>query len=245
MLNLSYSKISDFLTCPKKYELINIKKVLPEEKENIHSAFGSAIHYSIEQSLNKDVDFDLMIIFFKKKFDELFENIPCEKRQLIFKQEWYLKAEQMLNYFYKKIYDLAKSGKVETENYFSYEFEKDVFLKGLIDFVFRIDNKIELWDWKTGKKLSLKDNLQLRIYAYCYYKLFNKLPVNLRYIFLKAHKENLTEMNEEILNCTENELKDIIKNIKNKIIDNKFEKCNNYMEACRYCSVRKFCEKEK
>lgn len=241
-MNLSYSKINDYKTCPKKYELIHIKKLLPEEKENIHSAFGSAIHYAIEQTLNKDLDLDLANIFFKKKFNELFENIPLEKRQIIFKQEWYFKAEQMLSYFFDKYYDLIKNKNLETEKYFSYEIEKDIFIKGLIDLILKYDDKIELWDWKTGKKLTKKDNLQLRIYALCYYKLFNMIPNNLKYIFLKANTKNETEVNLEVLNDTEKELKEIINDIKEKTKNNNFERILN--KGCFFCPIKKICENE-
>lgn len=240
-MNISYSKINDFNTCPKKYQLIHIDKKLPEEKQNIYSAFGTAIHYAIEQTINKDFDLDLTITYFKNKFDELFDEIPLTKSQLIFKEEWYYKGKQMLTYFYNNIYDVVKEGVIETEKYFSYEIDKDIFLNGLIDIIFKNEKKeIELWDWKTGKKMPKKDNFQLRIYALCYYKLFGEVPSNIRYIFLKNNTENQTCVNVDILEHTKEELLKIIQEIKQKTEQNDFDRKIN--KSCMYCSVRKFCE---
>lgn len=243
MLKLSYSKLNDFLTCQKRYELIHVLHLLPEENENIYSAFGSSIHYAIEQSINHNLDAIAAYAYFESKFNTLFNKIPLEKRQTIFKNEWVSKGHKMLDYFFRNLFQKALKGKVETEHYFSYKINEDITFNGLIDLIFLDEaEKVELWDWKTGKKLNKEDNLQLRLYALFFQKATDITPSKLNYIFLKAGGKNTTEVNLDTLKQTENELNNIIAKIKQSINNNCFER--NPQHHCKFCPVSKFCNEQ-
>lgn len=243
MLKLSYSKINDFKACPKRFELAHLLGLLPKENENIYTAFGSAVHYAIEQSLNKDLDFTAAYGFFLQKFNDLFLKIPLVKRQTIYKNVWLKKGEEMLTYFFEEIFERAKKGKVETEYYFSQPIDEDTVFNGLIDLIFCENMEdIELWDWKTGKKMDEKDNFQLRLYALFFQKRTELLAKRLNYIFLKTGSKNSTEINLDTLKQTEKELKDIVSNIKTCIKNNDFER--NAQSHCKYCPVKDACEQQ-
>ena len=243
MLKLSYSKINDYLICPKRYELIHLLHLLPENNENIYSAFGSAIHYAIEQSINQQLDKIAAYAYFESKFNNLFNKIPLAQRQTIFKSEWISKGQEMLTYFFDKIFEKASKGKVETEYYFTYQIDKDTIFNGLIDLIFLTpEEKVELWDWKTGKKMKKEDNLQLRLYALFFQKATNLMPFKLNYIFLKSGSKNSTEVNLDTLKQTEQELNELIARIKKDISLNIFER--NPQNNCKYCPVSKFCNEQ-
>lgn len=240
IFKLSYSKITDFLSCPKKFQLKHILNLEEEFKETIYTALGSSIHSAIEESLKKDFDYDACLCIFKRELNKHIDNIETKEKQLLFLPTWYNKGEVILTYFYSHYYNKLKGKVLEAEKYFSYPItikNINILFNGIIDLIYQDEGGIKIIDWKTGKKQTKKDDFQLRIYALVLNKLFNMDVKEFEYVFLKEKTKNKKDVNNKILEQTEKELYDIIEKILNT---SDFER--NYTSNCRYCSVRNQCE---
>lgn len=241
-LKLSYSKLTDFLSCPKKFELKHLLGKEEEFKETIYTAFGSAIHSAIEDSLNKDYDLDAAFCIFKRELSKHIMGVEIKERQTIFLPTWENKGKIVLQYFFDEYFNELKDKVVETEHYFSYPIiinDVEISFNGFIDLIYKIDDKIKLIDWKTGKKQPKGDNLQLRIYALILNKLYNYNVSEIKYAFIKDETENVLEIDQNIINETEKELIKIIKDI---LETKEFKKC--YSNNCRFCNMKKYCVEE-
>ena len=160
----SYSKLSTFMECPKRYELQFIRN-LAEFKENIYTAFGEAIHKAIEITINKKYDYDEAVVIFEKTLRERTTLIDPREMQLIFLDEWYRKAKDLLKYFFDTFDKDIKSGKIEvlgTEKYFKYEIMPGIFYNGIIDLLVKqtedieeIINLPEIKTLKNGKQKTV------------------------------------------------------------------------------------------
>lgn len=131
----SFSKIASYLQCPKMYELQCVKNLI-EFKENIYTTFGGAIHKAIELSILKKYDFDETYTVFQKEFKDRFKLIDPRESQLIFINEWFIKAKEILKYYFENYYNQIKEDELEilgVEKYFSYEIKPNVFYNGIID----------------------------------------------------------------------------------------------------------------
>ena len=162
--NFSYSKISTYLECPKRYELQYIRNLV-EFKENIYTAFGEAIHKAIELAINNKYDYDEAFAIFEKTLKERCKLIDPRDMQLIFLSEWYSKAKPIFKYFFDNFYNEIKDGKMEvigTEKYFKYEILPNIFYNGIIDLLVKhIEEKEEviklpvLKTYKNGKQKTV------------------------------------------------------------------------------------------
>lgn len=239
MLKLSYSKIADFLSCPKKFQLKYLLGKDEEFKETIFTAFGSAIHSAIEETLKKDFDFDAAFCIFKRELDKHIMGISVKERQVISVHTWQNKGEEVLKYFFKKYFNKLNGNVVDTEKYFSYQIkinDTEISFNGFIDLIYKVEKKIKIIDWKTGKKQDKDDDLQLRIYALILNKLFGYEVSEITYAFIKDKSENTKEITEDILKQTEEEINKIITDILNT---KDFGRC--FHTNCKYCNVKKYC----
>lgn len=143
--HISFSEITDWNECSYRHMLKYIEKAGEEERGNIHSAFGHAIHNAAEQYLQtkKMPDAkDVLVAFKKELHDEL--NV-AEK----------LKAVEKLPEYIENLPDMIKQipefmeakfpgwELIEAEKLLYEEIDKqdDVKFKGLIDGVIRIEKK--------------------------------------------------------------------------------------------------------
>lgn len=160
----SYSKLATFMECPKRYELQFIRN-LAEFKENIYTAFGEAIHKAIEITINKKYDYDEAIVIFEKTLKDRTALIDPREMQLVFLDEWYRKAKDLLKYFFDTFNEDIKNGKIEvlgTEKYFKYEILPGIFYNGIIDLLIKqtddieeVINLPEIKILKSGKKKTV------------------------------------------------------------------------------------------
>lgn len=251
-MKLSYSKLKDYHLCPRSFELKHIRN-LEEKTENIYSAFGSAIHFAIEEAINKkdpNINIADMIRIFRDDFSKRVEKIPLRERQFILLTEWHIKAEELLTYFYNQYFIFIRNGKIipiETEKYFSIEVIPGFFFNGFIDFVYKEDEKLKILDWKTGKVQPKNDHAQLDIYAAICTKIGLEDVLEAKYVFLKHKKENAFTLNLEEKNNKLKYLKETCLEIKQKLDENEHplnDECflENYGNHCRYCKVSKICE---
>ncbi len=157
---LSASSIKDFIACPQKV-LYRRTKPFPEVRSKA-MIMGEIAHQAIEKGWrNRDTAYAIV--------KEL-----CKENSLA-------KADRVSLEFYMDIFFLNFKGLLSETDLIEYNFKiglyDDVFLVGKIDRI----SKGNLYDWKTGGKISnkLSNDVQCIIYEYAYKKIFNKEPASI------------------------------------------------------------------
>ena len=147
-----------------------------------------------------------------------------------------------------KIYELDE----ETFNFFKYKGTK---LYAILDALYKIDDKIVIADWKTGKKDSQKHDIQMIIYVM--YVLSEYKGINIEKI--ECVNEYLLTGESYVRTFTYDEIKNV-----QRYIDSSIEKIEEYLEdselnkpkpleyfkanpgyACKMCNFIEICEEGK
>lgn len=171
---VSYSSITDFLSCPRAYYLKNIyRDPSTNNKIQITSAplsLGSAVHEVIDI---------LSLVPLDKRFEESFNVIldrvwsqfSGKKGGFVNKdveQEYKNKAQKMLSYLYQNPGPIKKLAvKIQMDlPYFWLDKKENIILCGKIDWLeyLKEQDAVHIIDFKTGKRHEKADSLQLPIY---------------------------------------------------------------------------------
>ena len=186
--------------------------------------------------------------FFEDEYDvEISENEEAEL---------FDKAERCLKNFYNsdifmEIRRVPVEDWIALEDFLSFEFEgTQVYLS--IDFAVRVNGRIILFDWKTGKDWKSDYELQLGLYAlYVSEKLgipADKITAKMFYLALGAEgKVDSFEVSSEWLEEVRQVLRESILEMKkllqdvteNEALEGDFEKSKGFW--CSRCSFRKVC----
>ena len=132
----SYSSLTAFETCPRRYEMTRITKVVQEpQSEAMHH--GNEVHKALELNVRDDVP------------------IPQKYKQYIPIVEAVKKApgEKLAETKFGLTRDLKPTG----------YFAKDVWVRGVLDLTVLQGETAVVLDWKTGKPKS--DPSQLELFA--------------------------------------------------------------------------------
>lgn len=208
--HISYSQLSQFVDCPKKWNLTYLKKLAPYEG-SIHAVFGTAMHETIQTWLEEmyhgkvkdamamDLDsllYDNMIQAYKvTKAQNSHEHFSTPEELQMFWLDGkhiikYLKSNRG-GYFSTKNTHLAG---VETLLY--QEIRPGVMFKGFIDLVFYnseterwkiVDIKTSTRGWSASDKTDLGKTSQLILYREYFAKQFNIDPsmIDIEYFVVK------------------------------------------------------------
>ena len=163
---------------------------------------------------------------------------------------------------------------IGVEKYFSYEILPNVFYNGIIDLLCKCEEEYiekkqipiikktqfgkerkvyetiinknykivyKILDWKTG---SIKqDKTQLLSYTVPLFFIEKLLIDEIDYVYLKYKKEVKENINENKVKNANQYLINTINNIIKDTRNNSFEMCLD-KKVCKYCNVKKFCDKE-
>jgi CRISPR/Cas system-associated exonuclease Cas4 (RecB family) len=171
---ISYTKINDFLTCPRGFYLKHLYKN-PKTGKKIqvaspHLSLGSAIHEVLENLANIESHkrFNQSLI---ERLDEIWPKYSGKKGgfgSLDMELEFKKRAEEMLRKVMKKPQFLEnKSVKLDKSLLaFPLSLDSDFILCGKVDWLEFIpeDKSIHICDFKTGQNRESEDSLQLGIY---------------------------------------------------------------------------------
>ncbi|MDP4038940.1 MAG: ATP-dependent DNA helicase [bacterium] len=187
-LHLSPHQIDDYLRNPKEFWFLHVLKVPRPIEHNL--IYGSAIHKVIEfyftSRLNKRKPrlVELFNVLDKNWINEGFISIDHEKKR-------YKRAKKVIKNFFNRE---QKSGKlpIYVEKPFSFKLNDiKVVVAGRYDAVYIRSGKIEIRDFKTGQKDSLKivenalkSSIQLGIYGLAWEKTQGQPPSKLSLDFL-------------------------------------------------------------
>jgi CRISPR/Cas system-associated exonuclease Cas4 (RecB family) len=193
---------------------------------------------------------------FRSKVHKFFEdeyNIKISEED---KKELLKKAESCLTNFYNsdtfiEIKNSLISNWIYLEDFLSFNFEGNkIFLS--MDFAMKKDDKVIIYDWKTGKERSSEFDLQLTCYSLYISEKFKISPEKIiaRIFNLSINKEDTFEINEEKLIEMKNYIREKVSKMKSFLEDveeniakeEKFPKEEGFY--CSRCNFKKICSGE-
>ncbi len=230
-----------------------IKKVLLQRKKGDELSLGQALTI-LEKRLNKDFNDSKSKIYREyPKRTALFEHVYD---MLIPKDKWdklFRKAEKCITNFYnsnvyQKIKNTPTNQWVLLEDFLDFNFENTkIFLR--IDFAVKENEKITLYDWKTGKDRNKDMKVQLACYAL--YAL-NEWDIEPKDITIKKYnvamdKEKESEIDHNTIENIKEYIRTSIKEMKNLLEDKedniakKEDFPMNKSSSCSWCKFKKIC----
>jgi hypothetical protein len=143
MPSWSYSSISLFEQCPKKYFHLRVEKDFKEPTSE-HMNYGLEVHKAAEDYIDKDIPIPEKYIYIKNMLDKL-KN---------------LKGEKLCEY---KMGVKFKDGRYTACDFF----DKDVYWRGIADLIIldKENKEARVVDYKTGKSAKYADTKQLKLLA--------------------------------------------------------------------------------
>ena len=151
---ISFSQLKNWVKCPFYHKLSNIDKVDGAFSGNIYTAFGSALHETIENHLeNKITSGDLKVFFgnaFQKERTSLKEEIRDDHyNQFLLQGENLVKKyKKNLDSYFGGNYEIVKCEEEIFEDVSNYTGNPFKF-KGYIDLVVKQGDTYHILDWKT------------------------------------------------------------------------------------------------
>ena len=248
---ISFSQLKNWVKCPFYHKLSNIDKVDGAFSGNIYTAFGSALHETIENHLENKITSDDLKSFFGDSF---------QKERSLLKEEI---RDDHYNQFLLQGENLVKKYKKNLDSYFggNYEIikcEEEIFedisnyngnpfkFKGFIDLVVKQNDTYHILDWKTcswgwdAKKKADKMIVYQLIFYKHYYALKHGIDPNKIECHFGLLKRTAKRNEVELFKVTsgkrrtENAMKLLVQALHN--IDNGVYIKNR--NSCTYCEFK-------
>ena len=239
---MSYSKISSYVDCPKKFWYENILDALPENQEAPALYKGGFFHKIVEKSSIKQKD-EGKADSLKTLIKQVSENWdPTEYLTRSVQKE--LQDKTSLDFALASYQKWTKGNRniiVELEMYFTIHVG-GYQINGKIDRVERTPKgNYEIIDYKTGHNTPSKvpDSLQLNIYCMAIQEKFGKLPTRASFFYVEEpegyqwYHYDVTELQVAGAKST---LEDHIKAIST---DN-YDATPGF--SCKWCDYKDICE---
>ena len=212
---LSYSKISTWCSCPRKFKYQYIDKVPTQERDRTPLLKGSAIHSTLENYPEPGTH----------KLSEQYQDI----------------TDRFLNSDYKELFNYPNIRELKVafdHNLNPQPYNNSALFRGYIDYMCFIDGEVHLIDWKTGsyKEQKYQDFNQLLFYAiFVFLKYSGVNTINIRYVYVEHLIENTLKLERMYLNNYIGEFR----NLTEKMRLSEFEKIPQ--KLCEYCDFEKHC----
>lgn len=222
MARVSFSQYSMWSSCPQQYKLHYIDG-LSQSTSNIHSVFGSAMHETLQEYLDKclrisksqaDKMMDLkemlknkMKDFYLKELEQYQKHISTKEEMVEFLEDGNL----ILDYFQKpknfnNFFSLKDDELVAIEQPINTKILENVNFLGFIDFIVRnkkngkyrvIDFKTSTKGWSKYQKADPIKNAQILLYKKFYAEMLNisQDMIEVEFIILKRKVSENTDYN--------------------------------------------------
>ncbi len=233
ILKISYTKLSFYLTCPRRYYYRYEEKrpFYPTKKIK----YGSNIHRVL------------------KDYSELLKvgEIPNKQaRQSLFNNQWTKisknkeEDQQFKDQGLEQLEKFAEINEKSAQNIlfleksFNFPITHDISINGYIDRIDKIeDNCVDIIDYKTGNTRQLfEDDIQLNLYALvCRY--LGLEPKKLSLYFVQFNKKTSVDVQDKYID----EVKNLILNTAGKIKNKEFKPGQVIEKICDECSYKRIC----
>lgn len=239
-ISLSYSKISTFLECPKKYYFQYVCK-LPTKPKYYYS-FGETIHKVLEEMYHPEKSLE--------KFPRLNNILYLIDEYWIGEGFWDKDQEEeakseakeiISNYYRRNIFTYKPAFSVEEHISFNIE---NISIAGKIDRIDRLPGgKFEIIDYKTGNidnisNIDFISKLQLIIYSMGFKAKYDfEASIASWYFLRKNEKLSLTVTEEDYQKG-----KNVIRETYEEIMKSSFNKKENTF--CQFCDFIEACQKD-
>lgn len=218
---------------------------------------SSSITYQLKKKLKAEFEFSNAGNY--RTFPKKVGLVEHEYKKIISKEEWdelFDYAEKCIINFYNS--DALREIKKEPlenwlflEDFLHFDFEgTKIYLS--IDFAIKnSDNKIILYDWKTGKERDSEMDIQLACYALYVLQKWNLNPacITVDRYNVALDKEDRFNINSEVIEKIKSHMSDSIQKMKeilsdktkNLAIESNFSKTTD-IKKCLRCNFRKVCD---
>ena len=248
-LELSPSRLNDYLSCPRKFFYVKILGIDVEEVNWDNANFGTIIHELLENAVRhaKETGKYPDIEEVQNKFNEYIKANKFSKEE--FKEKFEKLGNETIKLYYPHFSEIPVSRVDDVEFSFDGIDIEGNMLTGKIDRIEKnTDGTYELYDYKTGQKVSenqidiggSKENYfnQLCFYKYAFEKLTGKKVSKTGIIFVEFNKTVEKILLKEDMDYIENKIKENFENIKNL----KFNPVpESKTGACKFCQYNHMC----
>lgn len=237
---LSYSQIQSFITCPLQYKYRYIMRI--PVPASAAGSFGTSVHAALQHFYERvqkkeAVNLEILLELFEKNW------IPLGYTSKAHAQKMKERGKKMLQAYFENAFN--PSATIDSlEKLFSLRITPTLKVGGKIDRVDLLpDGKIEIIDYKTGKKPTQKEiaeNLQMTVYALAATNegILNKKPedVILSFYFLEPMEKISSQRSKDQLEKAQEKLKSIASEIETSEFPPKVG------PWCDFCDFRLICE---
>lgn len=240
--NYSPTFVNEYIKCPRMFFYNQILNLSPASGIADAASFGSAVHKACEDATKYALEngkyYDDAQPFIESFMEELARQ-PLSSYQLRTHYEEF-GTEKLKDYFENKFSKIPVENIYAAEKKIETEFE-GVNFKGYIDRIDIVNDKLQIFDYKTGKAKDEEEiciggkhqdyYMQMGLYKYFLEKTEGKKIAKTEFIFPQEYKKPFTiDYTEDMINEILDKYRNAIKGIKS----HEFEPtpCPN---SCRYC----------
>ncbi|MDD3773808.1 MAG: ATP-dependent DNA helicase [Patescibacteria group bacterium] len=235
-VSLNAYAIDDYNTCPLKYKFAKILRV--PVMQSFPVAFGSSIHNALNEYykkllIGKKINLQDLLKIFKQNWRN--EGYMHKKHE----QEALAQGKEAMKNFLNS--EFSKTKPISTETPFSLNLD-GILIRGRFDAIFPGEKGVRIFDFKSsflGEEEGLRrarESLQLKLYAWAYYKIKKNLPQSLGLVFLNSnHHAEITPTLRQFKSLEE-KIRTTARGIRQK----EFEATPSQF-TCRYCAFRETC----
>lgn len=250
-IELSPSRLNDYLACPRKFFYVKVLGIDVEEADWDNANFGSLIHSLLENAVRiaKETSayphIDKILEDFRIGMDG--ERFTSDAK----KEKFFKSGQKLINQYYPYFSQIPPNRIADVEfNVNGVDVDGD-FITGKIDRIEKnSDGTYELYDYKTGnytseKKIAPgeeKQNFynQLCFYKYAFEKFTGHKVSKAGIIFVENHEKSVEKyLSDEDMDYIENLIKQTYANIKALKFNPIKEDKNG---VCKYCVYKHLCK---
>lgn len=207
----SYSRLSNYEQCPRKYWHLSVARDITEEKGEA-ADYGDEVHKSFAKFFKHGIELPLHLRQYQSQLEQI-AKAPGDK---IVEQQ------------------IALNASFEQVEWFS----KDAYLRVISDLTQHNGTHAVTWDWKTGKPPREQDFTQLELNAAVTFHLGKEIQsITMAYFWIKTKKVEPKTIKREKAADVWSALLPRVQRFQNAYAANDFPPRQNYL--CRgYCPVK-------
>jgi len=246
IIKLTQGSIDDYRTCAYKYRYVHVLR-LPILRHHA-VVYGAALHSAVASFYNAKINGKKLSL---QKLLETFENcwisegflsVEHEERRLI-------EGKKVIEAFWRR-----EKEKKEIPTYIEKEFRfpiGDSLVRGRYDRVDVKGKKVRIVDFKSTERLSAeeiekaaRESIQLKVYALAYFRNYKIIPEFVGIYDLGTGIGGGYKPTREMLDKTEDEIREVATNIRENLQKDKFTANPKYfgrVPACYYCAYNSIC----